>query len=129
MKISTPKYSTLANLRPITIVRAVVVTALVGVIAVSCSTPIDVAKFGADFDDLCIAGKVKPTSAAWLNANQDLWKQHRDYTDLRGDFPLKADDRFFNGDCSSVTKELIRGNVRGSLEALERVKAGGIIDN
>tara|TARA_R110000751_G_C13651405_1_gene468058 strand:+ start:41 stop:421 length:381 start_codon:yes stop_codon:yes gene_type:complete len=86
-------------------------------------TSVDIEKFGSDFDDLCIAGKLKPTSAAWLNANLDLWKQHEDYTEIRHPRPLKDGDRVFNGDCSLVTKLLIKGDVRGSLEALERVKS------
>jgi len=97
---------------------------------VSCAgAPVDIEKFGADFDDLCIAGKLKPTSAAWLNSNQDLWKQHRDYTEVDGETPLKAGDRLFNGDCSLVTKLLIKGDVRGSLDALKRVSGRGSVDN
>lgn len=117
MKISIPRYSAL-------------IIATIGVIAISCTgKSINIEKFGADFDDLCIAGKLKPTSAAWLNSNQDLWKQHRDYTEIRHPRPLKDGDRVFNGDCSLVTKLLIKGDVRGSLDALKRVSDRGIVNN
>lgn len=97
---------------------------------VSCAgAPIDIKRFGADFDDLCIAGKLTEESAELLNRHLGIWKQHGDYTDSRGETPLKDGDRLFNGDCSLVTKLLIKGDYEGSLGALDRVKSRGNINN
>ena len=82
---------------------------------------IDFKTFGADFDNLCVAGQVRPDSADWLNANQDAWKNHRDYSDQRQPTPLKSGDRFFNGDCSSVAKCLGVGDFECAMRALGAV--------
>lgn len=86
---------------------------------------VDLDTFGADFDDLCIAGKFRDDAAEWMNANQESWKQHGDYTDGRQPSPVKSGDRLFNGDCSEFTKRLIAGDFDGAIDALGLVGDGG----
>ena len=101
------------------------------VVLVGCATlaklddRIDFSTFGADFDDVCIAGKMRRESAAWMNANQETWKVHGDYTDARQPNPIKKGDRIFNGHCSEVTKRLGDGDIEGAFEALAAVADGG----
>ena len=73
-------------------------------------------KAGMKFDDLCIAGRIKPDAAQWLNENQGSWKQHSDYG-----APIKAGDRLFNGDCSEVAITAAKKDKTGLVDALRRV--------
>lgn len=115
-------------------IRAGVSLALVALVLVmvsGCATIkkldglIDVKTFGADFDDLCIVGKIRADAATWLNSSQEAWKQHRDYTEPRQPDPVKADDRLFNGDCSVVAKCLGKGDFDCAMHALEAVADQG----
>jgi hypothetical protein len=90
---------------------------------------ISIETFGADFDDLCIAGKLKGESADWLNMHPEEWKQHTDYTDQRKPDLVKKGDRIFNGDCSEASKKLFtERDLDGAMEALRAVAAGAAED-
>ncbi len=112
--------------------RATIVIALLAALAApGCATfdklddLIDLKTFGADFDNACVGGQVRPESAAWLNSNQESWKSHADYVDQRQPTPLKSGDRFFNGDCSSVAKCLGVGDFECAMRALDAVADQG----
>ena len=77
-------------------------------------------EFGAWIDDKCVAGKIKPDAAEWLNANPDTWKQHSDYAQ-----PVKENDRILNGDCSETMKSAGSGDWEEALDSLGDAVDGG----
>ncbi len=83
---------------------------LVAAIATNVALSLGCAGFNATIDDACIAGKIGPDAAAWLNANPETWKRHGDYLG-----PVKVDDRILNGTCSALVKE-VSGAIADAIE-------------
>ncbi|MEE9382866.1 MAG: hypothetical protein V3V08_05570 [Nannocystaceae bacterium] len=78
-------------------------------------------KGGAVFDDLCIAGRLKPPSAEWLNRNPHNWKPHSDY-----EHPIRAGDRILNRECSAVVIAAGERDAKGFWKSLRKVfRIGG----